>query len=135
MGAPKGNKNAEKWTLKEATSFYEEALEMSKNKDYDFLGEIARDLGQYIDLFDHLTSRFPELKETKKKIMSNCQANCYSNGKNGDIVPSLAIMNLKSNHGWTDRVQSENVNHNNNSDIPLTKEEIEARKKQINERY
>ena len=45
----------------------------------------------------------PAIKAIEKKIVSNCEANCFSNGKKGNITPSLAIMNLKSNHGWTDR--------------------------------
>lgn len=105
-GAPIENKNAEKWTIEEATKFFNEALELSKTKDYDFIGEVARDLGQYHQLFGYLTDKFPELKTLEKKIYSNCEANCFLNGKKGDIVPSLAIMNLKSNHGWTDRVDN-----------------------------
>ena len=114
----KGNKNAEKWTEELATKFFEDALEMSNNTDYDYLGEIARDLGQYIDLFDDLMARFPQLKEVKKRIKDNCAANCYSNGKKGEIVPSMAIMNLKSNHGWTDRVEN-NTNVNLEGSVPI----------------
>ncbi len=101
-----GNNNAEKWTLEKAQEFYNNALELSKDKQYDFIGEIARDLDQYIDLFDYLIDKFPQLKSLKDRIMNNCAANCFSNGKKGDIVPSMAIMNLKSNHGWTDRVDN-----------------------------
>ncbi len=103
MSAPIENKNAEKWTIKEATDFYNQALELSTKSDYDFIGEIARDLCQYHKLFSYLSDKFPELKAIEKKIVSNCEANCFSNGKKGNITPSLAIMNLKSNHGWTDR--------------------------------
>ena len=119
----KNNKNAEKWTQELATKFFEDALELSKNKDYDFIGEIARDLGQYIDLFDHLISRFPELKIIKKKILSNCEANCYSNGKTGNIVPSLAIMNLKSNHKWTDRIDTTTQGESTNKPDKLSFED------------
>lgn len=97
------NKNAEKWDEEKATSFMHEALELSKNDDYDFLGEIAKELNSYIDVFDYLSDKFPELKAVKKHIKRNCETNCFSNGKKGKINTSMAIVNLKSNHKWTDR--------------------------------
>jgi hypothetical protein len=107
----KDNTNAEKWFYEDAESFLNKALEYStmKSEDgssyvYDFIGEIARDLGQYHHLFGYLTDKFPELKHIHRKILFNCEANCFFNGKKQNIVPSMAIMNLKSNHGWTDRV-------------------------------
>lgn len=100
------NKNAEKWTIEQATSFMKEALELSKDRDYDFVGEIARELNQYHHLFRYLKGKYPELKSIYKKIYSNCEANCFYNGKKQNITPSLAIMNLKSNHDWTDRVDT-----------------------------
>lgn len=106
MAAPKENTNAEKWTLEESEKFMNEALELSKNKDYDFVGEIAKELNQYHHLFSYLRDKFPELKSQYKKIYSNCEANCFFNGKKQNITPSMAIMNLKSNHQWTDRVDT-----------------------------
>lgn len=105
-GAPKGNTNAEKWTLEEAQSFFDKAIEISEKDNYDFIGEVAKDLKQDKGVFDYLLEKFPEngFKQAKRRIKHNCEVNCFRNGKNGDIVPSLAIMNLKSNHGWTDRV-------------------------------
>jgi hypothetical protein len=102
-GAPKGNKNAEKWTLKEATDFFKKALELSYNGDYDFEGEIYKDMKSYKYLVYHLIERFPELKVYHYYIKNNCEVNCYKNGKRGNIDKSLAIMNLKSNHNWKDR--------------------------------
>lgn len=104
-GAPKNNKNAEKWTFEEAEKLFQQAVELSFNGGYDFIGEVAKELNTYIDVFDYLTDKFPELEKYKKQLKRNCEVNCFSNGKNGNIVPSLAIMNLKSNHGWTDRVE------------------------------
>lgn len=118
MAAPKGNKNAESWTENEAVKFINEALVLSKRKcdyivsgksikgyEFDFLGEIARELESYIDVFDYLCDKFPELKKVKNNIKSNCEANCFSNSKKGIIKEATAIVNLKSNHGWTDRQQ------------------------------
>ncbi len=39
----------------------------------------------------------------------NCEANCFSNIKKENINTGAGIMNLKSNHGWTDRVQNDHT--------------------------
>lgn len=110
MAAAKGNINAEKWTLKEAKELFDEAVEMSKEEDYDFIGEIARDLGTYRDVFKYLSDKFDQLKPFHNIILSNLEANCFSHAKKGDIKEATAIVNLKSNYKWTDRVQNENNN-------------------------
>lgn len=114
------NNNAEVWTADKAESFFNEAIELSNQKEiiylkigekaieaegykYDFIGEIARELDSYIDIFDYLIGKFPNLSKKKNKIMRNCEANCFSNAKKGNIKEASAIMNLKSNHKWTDR--------------------------------
>jgi len=117
MAAPKENKNAEKWTLEEATIFIEKAVELSQDTEYDFIGEIAKELNQYKEIFSYLVDKFPELKQQHKRLVSNCESNCFYNGKKNKIVPSLAIMNLKSNHGWTDRIETNNTNNNINQDV------------------
>ena len=99
----KDNKNAEKWTEDKATALFDEAIDLARTGEYDFIGEVATTLNTYIDLFDYLVEKFPQLQNRKKRLMRVCEANCFANGKKGKIVPSLAIMNLKSNHGWTDR--------------------------------
>lgn len=105
-GAPKNNKNAEKWTEEEATSFMNEALELSYNEDYDFIGEIAKQLRVDKGTFDYLIGKFPVLKKIKRHILSNCESNCFRNGKQGNINTAMAIVNLKSNHNWSDRVET-----------------------------
>ena len=100
------NKNAEKWDLETAVKFMEEALELSYDKEYDFIGEIAQEQKTNKCTYTYLSNKFEVLKGYSELIKSNCESNCFRNGKKGDIVPSLAIMNLKSNHGWTDRVDN-----------------------------
>jgi len=102
------NKNAEKWTIEEAEKFFDLAVQFSNKLEYDFIGEVAKDLKQDKGVFDYLIEKFPDngFKRLKTRIKNNCEANCFRNGKNGIIIPSLAIMNLKSNHGWTDRVDT-----------------------------
>lgn len=100
------NKNAEKWTLEEATNFMIQAVELSQLEQYDFIGEVAKAQESYHQVYPYLCDKFPELERLFKLVKANCESNCFSNGKKGSIVPSLAIMNLKSNHGWTDRIDT-----------------------------
>lgn len=101
-----GNQYNEHWTLEESTSFLDDAIEISKRKEFDFIGEVAREQESYHHVYGYIVEKFPQLKSKLNQIKANCERNCFFNGKKGDIVPSLAIMNLKSNHGWTDRVDS-----------------------------
>jgi len=109
-GAPKENKNAEKWTLDESIDFMESALLIAKKKKLDFIGEVASELDTYREIFVYLKDKFKECKTLYKRLEQQCESNCFSHGKTGDIVPSLAIMNLKSNHGWTDRIDQTSKN-------------------------
>ena len=105
-GAKEGNTNAEKWTIEIAKEVFEKALKNASDKtrdDNDFIGEVAQSIGITIWTFDYLTNKFPELKRKYEEIKRHCEANCFTNGKKQNIAPSMAIMNLKSNHGWTDR--------------------------------
>ena len=105
-GAPKYNLNAEVWTYEQSDKLFDEALKLSSTKEYDFLGEIASKLGLYKEIFTYLSKKYPELKNKHKLLLSNCEANCFYNGKKKNIEPSLAIMNLKSNYKWTDRIDN-----------------------------
>ena len=116
-GAPKGNTNAEKYDLDTSIQMFEDAIDMTNQKEpvkvqgvefeaykYDFIGEIAGELNTFKDIFNYLLSRFkPELTELNNQLHTNIERNCYWNGKKGAIKEASAIMNLKSNHRWTDR--------------------------------
>ena len=123
MEKMKGNKNAEKWTFEEAEKLLLEAIEISENKDMDFIGEVAREQKTYHKLYHYLVDKFPTLKTLLEQLKSNCESNCFANGKKGNIVPSMAIMNLKSNHGWTDRQEIEQKT----TAVELTPEERKQR--------
>ena len=124
-GAPLENTNAEKWTLEQATLFLDEAISISKTKGFDFIGEVAKEQDSYIDVYDYLIEKFPSLKSKKTIIKRNCEVNCFSSGKKGDIDKAMAIMNLKSNHGWTDR--SENTIKGKLDTSKYTDKELEDR--------
>jgi len=106
VGAPQGNTNAEVWSIEDATLLFDKALEKSVEKDYDFIGEIARDLSTYREIFTYLVDKFPALKQTHNRILSNLEANCFSHTKKGTINTAVGIINLKSNYKWTDRVDT-----------------------------
>jgi len=103
MAAPEGNKNAETWSEEQATELFNKALVLSDDKEYDFIGEIARTLKTYRDAFTYLANKYDSLKPIHNQILSNLEANCFSHSKTGKIKEATAIMNLKSNYQWTDR--------------------------------
>lgn len=124
IGAPYGNKNAEKWTLKKAIALFKDAIALTNEKEtivitdskgnitntvevykYDFIGEVARDLGTFHLIFIHLEKRFPMLERLKTQLDNNIESNCYFNTKKGYIKEATGIVNLKSNWKWTDRQQ------------------------------
>ncbi len=112
MGAspPIGNKNAEKYSKKDALKLFSDSLKKSMEMvdggveyKYDFIGEVARDLKTYHYIYAHLVNRFPELDSMFIELRANLEANCYCNTKKGKIREATGIVNLKSNHKWTDR--------------------------------
>lgn len=120
-GAPYGNRNAEKWTFKKSVKLFHDALELSNQKEttiihgidiegykYDFIGEIARNLGTFKEIFTHLTKRegFKSLKRLHNQLITALEQNCYHNTKKGIIREATGIVNLKSNHRWTDRLDN-----------------------------
>jgi len=123
-GAPKENSNAEKWNIEDATELFNKCLITAKDKTLDcndFIGEVAQENDTTLWQLDYLKEKYPVLENIYRQIKSNCESNCFANGKKNKIVPSLAIMNLKSNHGWTDRLESINTNENFNTQRPAIK--------------
>ena len=149
MAAPYGNKNAEKWNFRKAIELFRDAIELSERREdqnvydkngelidsfkiysFDFIGEVARELGTFHHIFDHLTKRFPSLKRLKNQLINNLESNCYYNTKKGYIKEATGIVNLKSNHKWTDRQHTDN---NHSGEINITKLTPEQRQKRIDE--
>jgi hypothetical protein len=124
-GAPIGNKNAEVWTFDKSNELLDKATELTNETDFyivgsgmnamnlegykfDFIGELARELNIYRDLIPRdIPNRFPELRDKVNLIISRLESNCYSNTKKGLINTATGIINLKSNHKWTDRVAND----------------------------
>lgn len=126
-GAPLNNKNAEKWTFSIAENLLDQALTLCKETEmyvigsgvtakevegykFDFIGEIASELEVYRELITRdIPNRFPELRETVNMLIARLESNCYSNTKKGLINTATGIINLKSNHGWTDRIANDHT--------------------------
>jgi len=98
------NKNAEIWTIDEAQQLFNEANELALLDEYDFIGEIASKLDTYREIFVYLKDKFPELVHDYKRLTTKLESNCFSHSKKGTIKEATAIMNLKSNYHWTDRL-------------------------------
>lgn len=118
-GINKGNKNAEKWTFEKAEELFNTVLEKTKEKtDYilqgqkiegfncHYIGEAADEAGTNCDILDYLKKKYPELRKVYSSIKRKCERNCFTDSKKGIIIASMAIINLKSNHNWTDRVDN-----------------------------
>lgn len=118
VGAPKENKNAEKWTEEEAIELFNKVYESAcKETTYPsgeniikgylchFIGEACDEAETTIDILKYVRNKF-NLQSSYNRIKRKCERNCFTDSKKGIIVASLAIVNLKSNHGWTDRAET-----------------------------
>ena len=138
MGAPIGNTNAEKWSLEESTKLLDRLLKAANDKDYyqigtginasmiegykfDFIGELSLEFEVYHHLITRdIPKRFPELSPTVDLLISLMERNCYSNTKKGIINTAVGIVNLKSNHKWTDRVSNDLTTGGDKINIPIS---------------
>jgi len=124
MPAPKNNLNAEKWDLKQSSEIFDKAIALSEGEKYDFIGEIAKVLKISRNTFCYLSDKYPELKPKYELIISNLEASCFMHIKNESINVAAGIINLKSNHKWTDRQQVENTGSVQITSVPLTNDEL-----------
>jgi len=108
VGAPKNNNNAEKWNEKNSKALLDNALDLSYDEKYSWIGSIWRELVVAPSTIQYLTEKFPELKITLELVKNNCAHNCFVNAQDKGKHNQAFILNLKSNHGWTERVESNN---------------------------
>lgn len=119
VGAPKDNRNAETWTLKEANYVFEQVSLMLNNREFyavagldgyscHFLGEACSLANTTIDKLKYARDKY-NLKGWYQELKRKSESNCFTDTKKGIINTGAGIMNLKSNHGWTDRVQQDNT--------------------------
>ena len=96
----------DQWAENEAVELFEKAIKLSETNKYDALIEIAKKLGTYLGVFTYLKNKYKNCGLLYNILKTNLGANTFTNAKNGDINTAIAILNLKSNYGFTDRQET-----------------------------
>ncbi len=104
-GAPKLNKNAEKWNLPEATKFIDSVYEyVQSHKDCCSLEEACCELGQYENLFIYLRNKYKDIDfKAVKKAKAILSQRMQKKALNNEFNPTMSIFLLKVNHGMQDK--------------------------------
>ena len=104
----KGNTNAEKWTLEEATSFCNKVLEvLETDKKIRTLGGACLKAGGYEQLINYLEDKFNTVFVSIKKSREIVKERLIEQGLDGEANPTMAIFILKNNHNMTDKQQTD----------------------------
>lgn len=101
-----GNLNAELYSEEQSLDLFCQMIVMSQDNSYTFIKQITREFGITENVIKHLVKRFPTLKEPYDLIKENLETNCYTATNDGKLKLPLAMLNLKSNYGWTDRIEN-----------------------------
>jgi len=120
MGAPKGNKFAEKWSKKEALALANQAFDIVSDECF-YLSEVAEACGTYRDFFTYILDKFADDEDvfrTIKRMQNKCEAIIARKTGLGDIDKALGIFILKAYHRLT---ETQNINIGQNDEAkPLT---------------
>jgi hypothetical protein len=108
MAAPKGNKNAEIWTIEEALKYSEIVLDyVISNDDCVSIQEAACNTGQYNEILIYLGNKFEIDFHAIKKANSIIEQRIYKKALQNKYNSTIAIFGLKNNHGWKDKHEIE----------------------------
>jgi|TARA_R110002020_G_scaffold64014_2_gene170309 hypothetical protein len=105
----KGNKNAEKWTVKEARKLANKALDAVDDETF-FISSIAEKCETYRDLFAYLMDKFNDdevVFRTLKRMYNKCESILWERASQGEIDRTIAIFALKSLHGLMETSKQE----------------------------
>lgn len=113
-GAPKDNKNAEKWNTIESQKFIDSVfLYVKTNTDCCSIEEACCELGQYEKILNYLERKFnPENNDNQeniidfnpiKKAKGILKNRIIKQGLNNKYNPTMAIFVLKNNHDMDDK--------------------------------
>ena len=105
----KGNKNAEKWTVKEARKLATKALDAVDGETF-FISSIAEKCETYRDLFAYLMDKFNDdeaVFRTLKRMYNKCESILWEKASQGEIDKTIAIFALKSLHGLMETSKQE----------------------------
>lgn len=116
MAAPKGNINAEKWTLEATNELFDNILEYIINDEKcRSISEAAIEVGEYEHLVMYLENKYSEIDFTSiKKAREIVKNRLVNQGLDGKANSTMAIFILKNNHGMTDKQQTD-ITTNGNS--------------------
>ena len=119
-GAPKGNKNAEKWTLDESQKFINSILDyVDSDVKCTSLEKACCEIGQYESLLVYLENKHKDIDLMPiKKAKAIIKARLIENGLNNKYNPTMCIFILKNNHDMNE-TQNHNLNLNSENIPPL----------------
>jgi hypothetical protein len=125
MAAANGNDYNLIWTLEKTKELFDKILNyILDNKKCRSVSEAALEIGEYEDLVLYLEKKYPEQDfRTLKKAREIVKNRLVNQGLDGEANTAMAIFILKNNHGFRDKIETENINHNTNQvDIENIKE-------------
>lgn len=110
MSKLEGNKNAIKWTEKEAKELVDSVLKyVQDTPDCYFIGEPITELGYYRTLWNYIGTKFDF--DTIKRVESILENRLVKAGLTGGSNPTMTIFTLKNNYDWKDKRETDlNVN-------------------------
>ena len=110
-GAPKGSKNALKYTDDQLVGIFEDALELLKSGECQYLAQAAQNLGLYTDFFKNFNRERTEVVgELYQEIQNALEVNLLESGsalnKSGK-TPVWDMFLLKAKHGYKETSATE----------------------------
>lgn len=114
-GAPKGNKNAEKWTKEQAQGFIDRILqEVETDTNCTSIEKAAVKIGWYESLLVYLENKFQDIDLMPiKKSKAIIKSRLIEKGLKNEYNPTMTIFILKNNHDMKDKQEvDQNVNVN-----------------------
>ena len=109
MAAPKGNKNAEKWTLEESKKLLNDVYNyVHDNDDCCSISEACANLGWYEELFVYIQNKHESIDfKPIKKAKEIVKQRLIKKGLNNEHNATMSIFILKNNHGMDDKTKVE----------------------------
>lgn len=109
MGAPEGNKFAEKWTRDEVLTRLWDMEITAKEEDCLYIGTLLVKYNLYKEIWSYWKDKFKdddEVFQPIKKIEQVFENKLFSGGLTAKYNPAIVIFGLKNNHKWTDQPQA-----------------------------
>lgn len=116
-GAPKGNTNADTWTLEDANLLCDKILEyIVNNKDCYTMGEACIECGEYEDVVKYLQKKFNIEFPTIKKGREIIKNRIISFSLQNKLSTAMSIFILVNNHGMEN---AQSIKQENSGDINI----------------